>query len=152
MNGHSDIVSPDPYNLARFVNAQEDNYTEALVEIRGGRKRSHWVWYIFPQIDGLGWSATSKLYAIKKIDEARAYLNHPVLGHRLLECAQAALNVKDRSATQIFGSPDDLKLRSCATLFAHVSPPGSVFEHIIEKYFDGKRDEKTLEVLNEAPK
>src|SRR5262245_65227187 len=107
------------------------------------------MWYIFPQIDGLGWSATSKYYAIKNIDEARVYLDHTVLGQRLLKCAQAALQVDGRSAREIFGSPDDLKLRSCATLFAHVAPAGSVFEQIVEKYFDGQRDEKTIELLND---
>jgi uncharacterized protein (DUF1810 family) len=145
-------ASEDPYNLARFVSAQKDIYAQVLTEIKSGRKRSHWMWYIFPQIDGLGWSATSKFYAIKNIDEARAYLNHPVLGQRLLECAQAVLDVKDRSATEIFGSPDDLKLRSCATLFALISLPGSVFEQIIEKYFEGERDEKTLQLLNKVVK
>src|SRR6516165_6594295 len=125
----------DAYNLARFVSAHEGNYAEALAEIQSGRKRSHWMWYIFPQIDGLGWSATSKFYAIKNIDEARAYLNHPILGQRLLECAKAVLDVNDRAATEIFGSPDDLKLRSSATLFAQVSPAGSVFAQIIAKYF-----------------
>jgi uncharacterized protein (DUF1810 family) len=144
--------SEDPYNLARFVSAQEDNYAEALAEVRSGRKRSHWMWYIFPQIDGLGWSATSRFYAIKNIDEARAYLNHPVLGQRLRECAQAVLGVNGRSATEIFGSPDDVKLRSCATLFALVSPAGSVFAQIIAKYFDGERDEKTVELSNKAAK
>jgi uncharacterized protein (DUF1810 family) len=140
--------SEDPYNLARFVSAQKDNYAEALAEVQSGRKRSHWIWYIFPQIDGLGWSATSKFYAIKNIEEARAYLNHPILGQRLLECAQAVLGLKDQSATDIFGSPDDLKLRSSATLFAQVSPAGSVFEKIIAKFFDGRRDEKTVQLLN----
>jgi uncharacterized protein (DUF1810 family) len=139
----------DPYNLARFLSAQEDDYAQALAEIQSGRKRSHWMWYIFPQIDGLGWSSTSKFYAIKNRDEAGAYLNHPVLGKRLLECAHAALQVNGRSANEIFGSPDDLKLRSCATLFAQVSPPGSLFEQIIEKFFDGRRDEKTLRLLNQ---
>src|ERR1700756_677595 len=102
----------DSYNLARFLSAQKDDYAQALAEIQSGRKRSHWMWYIFPQVDGLGWSATSKRYAIKSIDEARAYLAHPVLGQRLKECAQAVLDVKGRTASEIFGSPDDLKLRS----------------------------------------
>jgi len=140
-------VGEDPYNLTRFVSAQEDNYAQALAELQSGRKRSHWMWYIFPQIDGLGWSATSRFYAIKNLDEAQAYLNHPVLGQRLLECAQAILDVNGQSATEILGSPDDLKLRSCATLFAQVSPTGSVFAQLIEKYFDGNRDEKTLQLL-----
>jgi len=137
----------DPYNLARFLSAQENDYDQALAEIRAGRKRSHWMWYIFPQLDGLGWSATSKFYAIKNADEARAYLNHPVLGQRLLECAQAVLSVNGRTATEIFGSPDDLKLRSSATLFAEVSLAGSVFEQVIEKYFDSQLDDKTAQLL-----
>src|SRR5579883_1362213 len=108
----------DPYNLNRFVEAQEDAYERALAEIRNGRKESHWMWYIFPQFDGLGFSATSKRYAIKGVAEAEAYLAHPVLGPRLRECTEATLHVEGRSASDIFGSPDDLKLRSCATLFA----------------------------------
>src|SRR6476469_569507 len=115
----------DPYDLQRFVRAQEHDYEEALSEIRGGRKRSHWMWYIFPQFDGLGFSSTSKQYAIKTVEEARAYLAHPVLGPRLNEIAESALNVDGRSANQIFGSPDDMKLKSSATLFASVSPDGS---------------------------
>src|ERR1700680_2094172 len=115
----------DPYDLDRFVRAQEDDYTQALDEIVSGRKRTHWMWYIFPQIDGLAFSSTSKLYSIKSVEEARAYLDHPILGPRLLECAEAVVRVEGRSATEIFGSPDDLKLRSCATLFACVLPPGS---------------------------
>jgi uncharacterized protein (DUF1810 family) len=137
----------DPHLLSRFVLAQQDDYEQALSEIRSGQKRSHWMWYIFPQIDGLAFSSTSRHFAIKSLDEARAYLDHPILGPRLVECAEAVLLVKDRSATQIFGSPDDLKLRSCATLFASVSPPGSVFERLLEKYYRGERDGKTLQLL-----
>lgn len=137
----------DPYDLNRFVRAQEQDYARALSEIRNGQKRSHWMWYIFPQYDGLGFSSTSKHYAIKSVAEAEAYLSHPVLGPRLRECAQAALRVEDRSATQVFGSPDDLKLRSCATLFAAVSPPGSVFEELLDKHFDGAPDQKTLRLM-----
>ena len=111
----------DPHHLSRFLQAQERDYEQALAELREGRKRSHWMWYIFPQFAGLAWSATSQHYAIKSIEEARAYLDHPILGPRLLECAEVLLQAEGRSATQIFGSPDDLKLRSCATLFASVS-------------------------------
>ena len=139
--------SPDGYNLTRFVQAQEDDYAQALSELRSGRKRTHWMWYIFPQLDGLAFSATSKQYAIKSIQEAKAYLDHPILGPRLLECAEAILHVEGRSVAEIFGSPDDLKLRSCATLFACVSPPGTVFTRLIEKYYQGERDEKTLRLL-----
>lgn len=141
------MVRDDPYNLSRFAQAQEDDYERALSEIKSGRKRTHWMWYIFPQFEGLAYSATSQQYSIKSIDEARAYLDHPVLGPRLLECAEAVLRVEGRSATEIFGSPDDLKLRSCATLFACVSDPGSVFERLLAKYYDGRRDEKTLGLL-----
>jgi uncharacterized protein (DUF1810 family) len=137
----------EPFDLNRFVRAQENDYPRALAEIRSGRKRSHWMWYIFPQLDGLGSSSTAKFYAIKSLDEARAYLDHPVLGPRLRECAAAVVGVEGRSAAQIFGSPDDLKLRSCATLFAIVSPPGSIFDRLLDKYYHGERDGKTLQLL-----
>src|SRR6476659_2585193 len=126
----------DPYDLQRFVRALEHDYEEALSEIRSGRKRSHWMWYIFPQFDGLGGSPTSKKYAVKSVAEARAFLAHPLLGPRMRECA-AAVRIEGRSAAYIFGCPDDMKLRSCATLFASVSPAGSVFHRIIDKYFHG---------------
>ncbi len=141
----------DPYQLSRFIHAQQDDFERALAEIQSGKKRTHWMWYIFPQLDGLAFSPTSKHYAIKSIDEAKAYLDHTVLGPRLLECAEAALRVEGRSAREIFGSPDDLKLKSCATLFACVSPPGSVFERLLEKYYRGERDEKTLRLLGISP-
>jgi uncharacterized protein (DUF1810 family) len=137
----------DPYDLSRFVRAQEGDYERALAELRSGQKRTHWMWYIFPQIDGLAFSATSKRYAIKSCEEARAYLAHPTLGPRLRECAEAVLGIEGRSATAIFGSPDDLKLRSCATLFASVSAPGSVFDRLLVKYYRGERDAKTLKLL-----
>jgi uncharacterized protein (DUF1810 family) len=105
------------------------------------------MWFIFPQIAGLGVSATSRRYAIRNLQEARTHLAHPVLGKRLLECAEAALGVDGRSAFEIFGSPDDMKLRSCATLFAHVSPPGSVFHRLLDKYFAGEPDARTLHLL-----
>lgn len=117
------------------------------MEIRSGQKRSHWMWYIFPQMDGLGVSSASKRYSIKSLGEARAYLQHPILGPRLVACAEAVASVEDRSATEIFGSPDDEKLRSCATLFACVSSPGSVFDRLLGKYYWGRRDGKTLELL-----
>jgi uncharacterized protein (DUF1810 family) len=138
---------PDRYDLQRFVRAQEGDYDAALAEIRGGRKRSHWMWYIFPQFDGLGMSPTSRQYSVKSLAEAKAFLAHPVLGPRLLECAEAALAVDGRSAQEIFGYPDDMKLRSCATLFAAVSHTGSVFHRIIDKYFHGEADAKTLRLL-----
>ncbi len=141
----------DPHDLDRFVQAQEGDFERALREIRGGRKVSHWMWYIFPQLDGLGFSPTARRYAIKGLDEAAAYLRHPVLGPRLVECAEAALGVEGRTASEIFGSPDDLKLRSCATLFASVSPAGSVFHRLLDKYFQGQHDGKTLRLLGSAP-
>jgi len=128
-------AADDPYDLTRFVRAQERDYDQALAELASGRKRSHWMWYVFPQFEGLGSSATSKRYAIKSIAEARAYLAHPILGPRLLECAEAVVRLEGRSATEIFGSPDDLKLKSCATLFASLLPPGSVFDRLLAKYY-----------------
>ncbi len=140
----------DPYNLRRFVLAQSEDYQQALSEIRSGRKRTHWMWYVFPQIDGLAFSSTSQHYSIKSVEEAKAYLDHAVLGPRLLECAEAVIRVEGRSATEIFGSPDDLKLRSCATLFACVAAPGSVFDRLLEKYYRGLRDDRTLRLLGIA--
>jgi uncharacterized protein (DUF1810 family) len=137
----------DGYDLARFVEAQRGSYERALAEIVSGRKRSHWMWYIFPQMAGLGFSATSRRYAIRSDLEAEAYLHHEILGPRLLACAEAALAVENRSAREIFGTPDDLKLRSSATLFAGVSPAGSVFHRLLDKYYDGAPDEATLEIL-----
>lgn len=142
-------MSADPFDLKRFVSAQEGDYARALAEVRAGRKRTHWMWYVFPQLDGLGSSSTARFYALKSADEARAYLAHPLLGPRLLECSEAALAVEGRTASAIFGFPDDLKLRSCATLFAHISPPDSVFAQLLAKYFDGP-DARTLELLAAA--
>ena len=141
----------DPHKLSRFVEAQEEDYEQALAEIRRGRKQSHWIWYIFPQFDGLGFSSTSKRYAIKSLAEAKAYLCHPVLGPRLMECAEAVVRIEGRSAFEVFGSPDEVKLRSCATLFACVSPVGSVFDRMLGKYFQGERDGKTLRLVGIAP-
>ncbi len=140
----------DPYDLHRFVTAQQGDYEQALQEITRGRKRSHWMWYIFPQIDGLGSSSMARTYAIKSADEARAYLAHPILGPRLLACAEAALAHEGRSATEIFGSPDDLKLRSCATLFARVSPAGSAFHRLLDKFYPAGADRATLRLLGQA--
>jgi len=137
----------DPHDLNRFVEAQQGVYQRALSEIASGQKRSHWMWFIFPQLQGLGMSSMAQRYAISGLDEARAYLEHPVLGPRLLECAEAAYNIEGRTARNIFGSIDAMKLRSCATLFAQVSPPGSVFERLLEKYYDGEPDAKTLRLL-----
>ena len=140
----------DPQELNRFVQAQEHDYQQALAEILAGRKRTHWMWYVFPQIDGLAFSATSKRFSIKDAEQAKAYLAHPVLGPRLLQCAEAVVGIDGRSAREIFGSPDDLKLRSSATLFASVLPRGSVFDRLLAKYFAGAPDGKTLHLLGLA--
>jgi uncharacterized protein (DUF1810 family) len=144
------VTGSDPFELSRFVEAQRTSYDRALQEISEGRKRSHWMWYVFPQIEGLGFSASARRYAIKSRAEAEAYLRHPLLGPRLQTCAAAALGVERRSAREIFGSPDDLKLRSCATLFAEVAQPGSVFERLLDKYFDGEPDAETLRLLQKT--
>jgi len=134
-------------DLSRFTIAQERIYDNALAELRNGRKRTHWMWFIFPQIDGLGHSATAKHYAIKSMEEARQYLTHPVLGKRLLECAEAVFAIEGRSISEIFAYPDNLKLKSSMTLFASVAAPGSVFERVLDKYFNGERDVLTLQIL-----
>ncbi len=139
----------DQFDLNRFVQAQEEIYPRALAEIKRGQKRSHWMWFIFPQIDGLGYSSTAKFYAIKSSDEAKAYLNHPLLGKRLVECAELLLKIMGKSAADIFGYPDDLKLRSSMTLFARVSPADSVFSRVLEQYFGGEPDQRTLELLQQ---
>jgi len=141
------VSGVDPYDLDRFVRAQDRDYDQAMSEIRGGEKRSHWMWYIFPQFDGLGFSPTSQHYAIKSLAEADAYLRHSVLGPRLVASCQATLSIESLLAVEIFGSPDDLKLRSCATLFASVSPPGSVFQQVLDRFFGGKPDDKTLRLI-----
>jgi uncharacterized protein (DUF1810 family) len=141
------VSEQDPYDLQRFVDAQANAYERALSEIKSGRKRSHWMWFVFPQVEGLAASSMSMRYAIRSVAEARAYLVHPLLGPRLLECAEAALAAQTSSALELFGSPDNMKLRSCATLFASVSSEGSVFSQLIDKYFDGKADERTLQLI-----
>lgn len=153
-HGSDAADSSDPYDLNRFISAQEGIYDRVLAELRGGLKRSHWMWFIFPQIDGLGFSPTTRHYAIKSVEEARRYLGHPVLGARLTECAEAVLAVQGRSVSDIFGYPDDMKLQSSMTLFALVAGPSSVFELVLEKYYQGKRDARTLQIvgnLNKTP-
>ena len=144
--------SSDSFELERFVQAQERVFDSALAEIRNGRKHSHWMWHVFPQMAGLGHSEMARRYGIRGAAEARAFTKHPVLGPRLIECFESLLKVKGRSAREIFGTPDDLKLWSCATLFAQVAPPGSVFTHVLDQYFDAVRDSKTLELLEAAEK
>lgn len=139
----------DPFDLQRFVHAQEGQYERALAEIRRGRKMSHWMWYIFPQLAGLGSSPMSRRYAITGLAEAEAYLRHPVLGPRLVACAEAALDVANLSAHDIFGAPDDRKLHSSATLFAQVAT-GDLFDRLIERYFEARYDDATMRLLKEA--
>lgn len=133
--------------IERFLTAQRDTYTTALEEIRAGWKQGHWMWFIFPQIDGLGDSSTARFYAIKGLDEAAAYLAHPVLGPRLIECCETLLLHPHRSARNILGSPDDLKLRSCATLFAQIQPGHPVFQRILDTFYPVGPDLKTIELL-----
>jgi uncharacterized protein (DUF1810 family) len=139
-------------DLGRFLEAQERDYDRALAEIRSGRKRTHWMWYIFPQFVGLGVSPLAQRYAIRSLSEAKAYITHPILGSRLIECVEAALGVEGLTAAEVFGTPDDLKLRSCATLFDMVSPPGSIFERLLVKYYDGVRDPLTLDAVQKGEK
>ena len=139
----------DPFNLNRFVEAQSDVFQRALTELKRGEKRSHWMWFIFPQIDGLGYSSTAKFYAIKSKDETKAYLNHSLLGPRLIECSKVLLQHQGLSASDIFGFPDDLKLRSSMTLFATVSEPDSVFSRVLGQYFEGQPDDRTRELLRQ---
>jgi uncharacterized protein (DUF1810 family) len=133
--------------LDRFVIAQESIFKRVLSELRAGTKMGHWMWFIFPQIRGLGRSPTSIEYAISSLDEAQAYLQHPVLGPRLKECTQLVLNVDGRSATDIFGTPDDVKFRSSMTLFAQVSRDDDIFHRALQKYFEGVSDQLTLDRL-----
>jgi uncharacterized protein (DUF1810 family) len=137
----------ETFDLQRFVTAQAGAYPQALAELRAGRKASHWMWFVFPQIAGLGSSPTAQAYAIGSLDEARAYLAHPLLGPRLRECVAAANAVQGRSAHQIFGSPDDLKFRSSLTLFAAAAPDEPLFAQGLAKYFAGEPDPRTLEKL-----
>ncbi|MEO6453498.1 MAG: DUF1810 domain-containing protein [Ginsengibacter sp.] len=138
---------PVQYNLKRFTDAQESKFKNAMREIRNGRKQTHWMWFIFPQIAGLGFSETSKFYAIKDTVEANLYLEHPVLGSRLIEISKALLEIKTKTANHIFGNPDDLKLKSCMTLFNSIQNTNPVFEAVLKKYFNGTKDVKTLQII-----
>ena len=137
----------DPFQLSRFVEAQEKIYTRALAELENGRKRSHWMWFVFPQIEGLGFSSTTQYFSIKSLEEARRYLDHPLLGKRLIECAETILALEGQTASSIFGYPDDLKLKSSMTLFAAAAEPHSVFSRVLGKYYQGNRDERTVAIL-----
>ena len=135
-------------DLQIFVQAQEDIYEQALAELKNGSKESHWMWFVFPQIAGLGNSEMARKYAIPNLADAKAYLSHDLLGSRLRECTEAVLAVEGRTAHEILGSPDDVKLKSCMTLFEVADGPDSVFSSILEKYFEGQRDERSLMILN----
>ena len=136
----------DPYDLERFLTAQARAYPAALEELRRGAKESHWMWFVFPQVAGLGSSAMAQRYAIRSLDEARAYVAHPVLGARLRESAEALLHLQGRTAHDVFGSPDDLKLRSSLTLFREATGD-PVFSQVLARYFDGVGDAQTLRLL-----
>lgn len=136
-------------HLDRYLEAQKYSYAQALSEIQRGYKQSHWMWYIFPQIKGLGLSSTSAYYAIQSLDEAKAYLNHPVLKENLLEITNALLQHKEKSASEIFEGTDALKLKSCMTLFHIADPDNPVFTQVLQYYFQGNLDEKTIEILKE---
>ncbi|MDT0182868.1 DUF1810 domain-containing protein [Microbacterium sp. ARD31] len=141
-------MDTDPFRLQRFVEAQEGVHARALDELRAGRKTTHWMWFVFPQVAGLGSSATAQRYAIGSLEEARAYLAHPVLGPRLTEYVEAVLSHSGRTAHDILGSPDDVKLRSSMTLFVLVAGPESVFQRVLDAFFDGEMDTRTVDLLN----
>lgn len=141
------VKAGDPFDLERFVEAQRGTYEQACAELRRGRKSGHWIWFIFPQIAGLGMSAMSQRYAIGSLEEARAYLAHPVLGLRLREICGIVLGIEGRTVEEILGYPDDVKLRSSMTLFAAATDDGAEFIAVLEKYFGGERDGRTLELL-----
>jgi len=138
----------DNYNLERFIEAQQNDYTTALSEIKSGKKRSHWMWYIFPQVLGLGFTSVSMQYGIKDLNEATAYLSNEILGKRLIEISNELLALDIDDANKIFGRTDSMKLRSSMTLFSLVPNADNVFQKVLDKFFDGKKDEKTLQLLN----
>jgi uncharacterized protein (DUF1810 family) len=140
-------MSPDPFNLNRFICAQEPVIAQVVNELRAGQKASHWMWFVFPQIRGLGSSSLAQRYAIASREEAKAYHQHPVLGARLQQCTQLVLNIEDRRAEQVFGYPDDMKFRSCMTLFAQAAPQQSMYRAALQKYFAGEPDPRSLEIL-----
>ena len=138
---------PDPHHLQRFIEAQAPVYEQVIAELRTGRKRSHWIWFIFPQIAGLGHSPTAQYYAIGTLNEAQAYMQHPVLGPRLRECTRLVNQIDRSTVHEIFGSPDDLKFRSSMTLFAKATDDDEVFVTALQKYFEGRPNPQTLERL-----
>lgn len=138
---------PAENQLKRFIDVQASSYQTALAEIKNGKKRSHWMWYIFPQVQGLGFSGTAVFYAIKDVDEAEEFIKHPVLGSRLIAISEVLLQLENKNANQIFGSPDDLKLKSSMTLFAALPNANPVFLSVLEKFFGGTKDLKTLQII-----
>jgi uncharacterized protein (DUF1810 family) len=140
----------DLFNLERFVTAQKSVYSTVIEELESGRKISHWMWFIFPQIEGLGRTQMAKLYAIKSLDEAKAYVSHPLLGKRLQECINLVLDIDGKSANAVFGYPDDLKFKSSMTLFLVAVPHIDLFQRAINKYYDGQRDQVTIQILNDS--
>lgn len=141
------MSAPKTYDLQRFIMAQAEVYAQALAELKAGRKQTHWMWYIFPQLAGLGSSATAKIYAIANLEEARQYLAHPLLGNHLRECCEALLALPENNITNILGYPDNLKLCSCMTLFELAADDADVFVCVLQKFFNGRRDAVTLELL-----
>jgi len=142
----------DPFDLQRFVDAQAPVYRQALAELPAGRKRSHWMWFVFPQLRGLGHSAMAQRYGIGSLEEAAAYLRHPLLGERLRSCCEALLGIEGQSALDILGSPDDLKLRSSMTLFARAAPEEPLFDRVLARYWaEAPRDERTEQLLRASP-
>jgi len=136
------------FDLTRFLDAQNKLFLTALDEVKNGKKQSHWMWFIFPQLKGLGRSSTAEFYGIDGAEEAMAYLSHPVLAKNLVAISKALIGIEDKTATEIFGSPDDMKLRSGMTLFANMPNANPVFKDVLDKYFAGKPDELTLKILN----
>jgi uncharacterized protein (DUF1810 family) len=134
-------------DLSRFLSVQQNIFAQVVKELRNGKKTSHWMWFIFPQIEGLGHSSTSKYYSIKNINEAKEYIDHPILGMRLLECCNIILKIDGKTASDIFGYPDDIKLRSSLTLFHSIAPEHKVFADVLKKYFASDQDEKTISIL-----
>ena len=143
-------MTREAFDLERFVAAQESTYPAALAELRAGAKRTHWMWFIFPQIAGLGHSPTARFYALPGLGEARAYVEHPLLGRRILECTEAVNGVRGRTALEIFGRPDDLKFCSSMTLFEAAAPDVDAFTRALDLYFDGVRDKRTIEILGKS--
>ena len=143
-------MTREAFDLERFVAAQESTYPAALAELRAGAKRTHWMWFIFPQIAGLGHSPTARFYALSGLGEARAYVGHPLLGRRILECTEAVNGVRGRTALEIFGRPDDSKFCSSMTLFEAAAPDVDAFTRALDLYFDGVRDKRTIEILGKS--